>query len=94
MPHTLVHPSESARPSGFSHAVRVGDAIHLAGQTAISLTDILGYQAHGREIGEAWRVIAGTHRPAMASIGVSGLWEPDAMIEISGVAVVGEGPER
>jgi enamine deaminase RidA (YjgF/YER057c/UK114 family) len=30
-----VNPPELARPSGFSHAVRAGGTIHLAGQTAL-----------------------------------------------------------
>jgi enamine deaminase RidA (YjgF/YER057c/UK114 family) len=54
----------------------------------IFLTDIPDYQAHGREIGEAWRELAGPTYPAMAGIGTTGLWQPDALIEIMGVAVI------
>jgi enamine deaminase RidA (YjgF/YER057c/UK114 family) len=54
----------------------------------IYLTDIPDYQAHGREIGAAWRELAGAVYPAMAGIGCTALWQPDAMIEILGVAVV------
>jgi enamine deaminase RidA (YjgF/YER057c/UK114 family) len=32
--HELVNPPELAPPRGFTHAVRAGDAIYLAGQTA------------------------------------------------------------
>jgi enamine deaminase RidA (YjgF/YER057c/UK114 family) len=52
------------------------------------LTDIPDYQAHGREIGKVWRELAGPVYPAMAGIGTTALWQPDAMIEILGVAVV------
>ena len=52
------------------------------------LTDIPDYQAHGREIGRAWRELAGPVYPAMAGIGCSRLWQPEAMIEILGVAVI------
>ncbi len=55
----------------------------------IYLTDVEDYQAHGREIGRIWRDLAGTHYPAMAGIGVSRLWQPEAMIEISAVAAIG-----
>ncbi|MBN9100676.1 MAG: RidA family protein [Pseudonocardia sp.] len=127
-----VNPPELARPSGFTHAVRHGDAIHLSGQTAmdgdgkivpggiveqfrqaftnlltalraaggqpsdllgvtIYLTDIPDYQRCGREIGRVWRELAGTDYPAMAGIGVTSLWKPEALIEIQGVAAVRTG---
>ncbi len=54
----------------------------------IYLTDIPDYQAHGREIGRAWRELAGPVYPAMAGIGTTGLWQADALIEIVGVAVI------
>lgn len=54
----------------------------------IYLTDIPDYQAHGREIGRAWREMAGTRYPAMAGIGVTALWQPEALIEIQGIAVI------
>lgn len=52
------------------------------------LTDIPDYQAHGKEIGKAWRELAGPVYPAMAGIGTTALWQPAAMIEILGVAVI------
>ncbi|MTE24228.1 RidA family protein [Microbacterium sp. ZXX196] len=54
----------------------------------IYLTDVEDYQAHGREIGRAWRELAGAHYPAMAGIGVTRLWQREAQIEIAGVAVL------
>ncbi|MEO7070428.1 MAG: RidA family protein [Nostocoides sp.] len=54
----------------------------------IYLTDIPDYQAHGREIGRVWRELAGPVYPAMAGIGTTALWQPEAMIEIVGVAVI------
>jgi enamine deaminase RidA (YjgF/YER057c/UK114 family) len=54
----------------------------------IYLTDIPDYLAHGREIGRAWRELAGPVYPAMAGIGTTALWQPEAMIEILGVAVI------
>lgn len=52
------------------------------------LTDIPDYQAHGSQIGEVWRELAGPVYPAMAGIGTTGLWQPEALIEILGVAVI------
>ncbi|GAA2145611.1 RidA family protein [Nocardioides koreensis] len=54
----------------------------------IYLTDIPDYQAHGSEIGAAWRELAGPVYPAMAGIGTTALWQPEALIEILGVAVI------
>jgi enamine deaminase RidA (YjgF/YER057c/UK114 family) len=56
----------------------------------IYLTDVPDYQAHGREIGKVWRELAGHVYPAMAGIGCTRLWQPEAMIEILGVAVIPE----
>ncbi len=122
-----VNPPGLARPSGFTHAVRHADTVHLSGQTAmdadgkiveggivaqfrqalgnlltalraaggepsdllsvtIYLTDIPAYQREGREIGRVWRELAGTDYPAMAGIGVTALWQPEALVEIQGVA--------
>lgn len=54
----------------------------------IYLTDVEDYQANGREIGRVWRELAGTRYPAMAGIGTTRLWQPEALIEIQGVAVI------
>ncbi|GAA3583327.1 RidA family protein [Klugiella xanthotipulae] len=55
----------------------------------IYLTDVDDYQKNGREIGRIWREMAGTNYPAMAGIGVTRLWQKEALIEIEGVAVLG-----
>ena len=54
----------------------------------IYLTDVDGYQAHAKEIGAAWRRLAGSDYPAMAGVGVTKLWLPGAVVEIQGTAVV------
>jgi enamine deaminase RidA (YjgF/YER057c/UK114 family) len=54
----------------------------------IYLTDLEDYQAHGKEIGAVWRRLAGPEYPAMAGVGVAGLWLPAALVEIQGIAVV------
>lgn len=57
----------------------------------IYLTDVDDYMANGREIGRIWREMAGTQYPAMAGIGVTRLWQKEALIEIQGIAVI---PQR
>jgi len=64
-----------------------GQPADLASLT-IYLTDVEDYQAHSREIGAAWRRRAGTDYPAMAGVGVTRLWLPEALVEIQGIAVV------
>lgn len=64
-----------------------GSAEHLASLT-IYAVDLGDYRAHGRQIGEAWRRLAGREYPAMAAVGVSRLWDPAALVEIQGYAVV------
>lgn len=54
----------------------------------IYLTDVDDYMANGREIGQIWREMAGSEYPAMAGIGVTRLWQKEAMIEIQGIAVI------
>jgi enamine deaminase RidA (YjgF/YER057c/UK114 family) len=65
-----------------------GGRPHDLVSVTIYLTDIPDYQAHGREIGAIWREVVGAHYPAMAGIGVTRLWQEEALIEIAGVAVL------
>jgi enamine deaminase RidA (YjgF/YER057c/UK114 family) len=123
----LINPGTLAKPSGFTHAVRHGNTVHLSGQTAMDasgrivdgdivdqfrqalsnlltalraagsepedllsvrvyLIDIPGYQARGKEIGSIWKELCGPTYPAMTGVGVTALWQPEALIEIEGVA--------
>jgi enamine deaminase RidA (YjgF/YER057c/UK114 family) len=126
-PVELINPDTLARASGFTHAVRYGDTVHLSGQTAmdatgrivpgdivdqfrqalsnvltalraagsepadllsvrIYLTDVRGYQARGKEIGTVWKELCGRTYPAMTGVGVTALWQEEALIEIEAVA--------
>jgi enamine deaminase RidA (YjgF/YER057c/UK114 family) len=46
------------------------------------------YRAHSREIGAVWQRLVGTSYPAMAGIGVSRLWDAEALVEVQGYAVL------
>jgi len=54
----------------------------------IFVTDVAGYKASTREIGQAWRKHFGRHYPAMGLFGVTELFEPEARVELMGVAVL------
>ena len=63
-----------------------GQPADLASVT-IYAVDLDDYRAHGRELGEVWRRLAGRDYPAMAAVGVHRLWDPAALVEVQGVAV-------
>jgi enamine deaminase RidA (YjgF/YER057c/UK114 family) len=113
---------ELPAPRGFSHAVKAGDTVYLAGQIGdgatiaeqfgnaarnlraaleaaggrvtdivslqIFTTDVDLYKTYLQEVGEAYREHFGTHFPAMGLFGVTKLFEPSAMVELMGVAVL------
>jgi enamine deaminase RidA (YjgF/YER057c/UK114 family) len=64
-----------------------GSPADLASLT-IYIVDMDDYRAHAHEIGEVWKRHAGTDYPAMAGIGVARLWDPDALVEVQGYAVL------
>jgi enamine deaminase RidA (YjgF/YER057c/UK114 family) len=51
-------------------------------------TDVGEYRASLRALGTVWRRHFGRRYPAMALVGVSALLEPEARVELMGVAVV------
>lgn len=54
----------------------------------IYTTDLQGYRDNLKPIGEAYRSVFGKHFPPMALIGVAGLFDPEAVVELVCVAVV------
>ena len=65
-----------------------GDSPDLVSLT-IYAVDLADYRARAREIGRVWRRLCGREYPAMAAVGVSRLWDTDALVEVQGIAVVG-----
>jgi enamine deaminase RidA (YjgF/YER057c/UK114 family) len=61
-----------------------GDLVSLVVYT----TAVDEYRASTRELGEVWRRHFGRRYPALALVGVAALFDPDAHIELMGVAVV------
>jgi enamine deaminase RidA (YjgF/YER057c/UK114 family) len=61
-----------------------GDLVSLT----IYIVDLADYQAHAREIGAVWRRLAGAEYPATAGVGVTRLWDPEALVELQGIAAV------
>ncbi|MDQ6820199.1 MAG: RidA family protein [Actinomycetota bacterium] len=116
------NPPELPKPSGFSHAVKAGDTVYLAGQigggetlaeqfdTALGnlltalraaggtpddlatlqvfVTDVAEYKASLGGLGPVWRKHFGRRYPAMGMFGVTELFEPQAKVELMGIAVL------
>ena len=57
-------------------------------EMTIYVTDLDAYRQRARELGPVWRERLGRHYPAMALVGVSGLVEPRAQVEIQARAVL------
>ena len=70
-------------------ATAVAAQVELTDLVKLTLfvTDVEAYKAHAAEIGTVYRRYFGSHFPAMTLVGVTRLWEADAMIEIDAVAV-------
>jgi enamine deaminase RidA (YjgF/YER057c/UK114 family) len=64
-----------------------GSPADLASLT-IYIVDLDDYRAHAREIGGVWKRLVGSDYPAMAGIGVSRLWDAEALVEVQGFAVL------
>jgi len=54
----------------------------------IYIVDMDDYRTHAREIGAVWKRLVGTDYPAMAGIGISRLWDVEAVVEVQGFAVL------
>jgi enamine deaminase RidA (YjgF/YER057c/UK114 family) len=91
----IVDPTDIARQ--FARAINnVGTALQGAGSGpghAIKLTyyvtDVAAYRRNLKAIGAAYREVFGKHFPATSLFGVQELFDPDALVEIECVALVG-----
>lgn len=68
-----------------------GEPTDLAKMT-VYVTDLDAYRTSLKAIGQAWRARLGKHFPAMALLGVAGLVERRAKVEIEAVAVLRGAP--
>lgn len=78
-------------------AANVVHALRAAGAEPADLVSLVvyttavhEYRACLRELGELYRRHFGRHYPAMALFGVTALMDPEALIELLGIAVVAE----
>ncbi|UTM47863.1 RidA family protein [Glutamicibacter mysorens] len=88
VPGGIVEQFKQAFSNVLTTLVEAGGRPEDLTSVTVYLTDVDDYMANGREIGRLWREMAGSEYPAMAGIGVSRLWQKEALIEIQGVAVI------
>ena len=54
----------------------------------IYIVDMDDYLEQASDLGRVWRRLVGSEYPAMAGIGISRLWDTDALVELQGFAVL------
>jgi enamine deaminase RidA (YjgF/YER057c/UK114 family) len=89
----ILHPGDMA--AQFGVAIRnLETALAAAGcrpedlvKLTYMVTDVGAYRKARKEIGTAYREVLGRHFPAATLVEVKGLYEPEAMVEIEGIAV-------
>jgi enamine deaminase RidA (YjgF/YER057c/UK114 family) len=69
----------------------VGGAPEHLVRLVIHTTDVEDYRNRLKELGRAYRRHFGTHYPAVALLGTTELFDPDAKVELIAVAVVPPG---
>jgi enamine deaminase RidA (YjgF/YER057c/UK114 family) len=64
-----------------------GNSSHYAVLT-MYITDLKAYRTNRKTIGDAYRELFGKHFPAITLVEVKSLYNPECMVEISGLAVI------
>jgi enamine deaminase RidA (YjgF/YER057c/UK114 family) len=89
--HTLAEQFDAAAASLVTALRAAGGEPDDLVSLVVYATDVDEYRAAMKELGGVWRRHFGHRYPAMALVGVSALVDPDARIELMGVAVVADG---
>lgn len=57
----------------------------------IYIVDMDEYRERASEIGRVWRQLVGADYPAIAGVGVTRLWDAEALVELQGFAITSTG---
>ena len=85
---TVVEQFEQALGNLLTALRAAGGAPGDLASLTIYIVDVDDYKEHAREIGRVWRRLVGSSYPATAGIGVTRLWDADALVEVQGVAEI------
>lgn len=87
-PHELPAQMERALANIKAAIAYAGGQVEHVVRMRIYTTDMAAYRAQLKELGAVWRRQFGRHYPAMALLGVSELFDPQAMVEIECEAIL------
>lgn len=65
-----------------------GGAPNELASLTVYAVDLADYRRNAAQIGAVWRRLVGRDYPAMAAVGVTRLWDDDALVEVQGYAVL------
>ena len=85
---TIVEQFEKALSSLCTALEAAGGSPKDLVKITIFSVDPENYRAHSREIGKVWQRLIGKNFPAMTLVGVTRLWDEEALVEIVGVACI------
>ncbi len=88
VPGGLVAQFEQALGNLLVALAEAGGAPDQLASMTIYIVDMDDYLAHATEIGRVWKRLVGADYPAMAGIGVTRLWDADAVVEVQGFAIL------
>ncbi|MFG2984904.1 RidA family protein [Streptomyces sp. NPDC048258] len=85
---TLPEQFERALSNLLTALAESGGAPADLARVTVYAVDVAAYRGCAAELGRIWRRLAGRDYPAMAVIGVTRLWDTQALLELDGVAIL------
>ncbi len=85
---TIVEQFEKVLTNLLAALAAAGGTPNQLAKLTIFSVDPADYRAHARDIGAVWQRLVGRDYPAMTLVGVTRLWDDDALVEIEGTAIL------
>ena len=85
---TIVEQFEKVLGNLLSALAAAGGSPDQLAKLTIFSVDPADYRANAREIGAVWQRMVGRDYPAMTLVGVTRLWDDEALLEIEGTAIL------
>lgn len=85
---TIVEQFEKVLGNLLAALAAAGGTPDQLAKLTIFCVDPADYRVNAREIGAVWQRMVGRDYPAMTLVGVTRLWDDDALLEIEGTAIL------
>ncbi|MEV7611511.1 RidA family protein [Streptomyces sp. NPDC089799] len=85
---TLPEQFERALANLLAALAAAGGTPDRLARVTVYAADVAAYREHAPELGRIWRKLAGRDYPAMAVVGITRLWDEEALVELDGIAVI------